>query len=48
MPQMSGLEVHRDLRISPSTHIIIFTGKDDPLVRSTVKRRSFGVLYQTF
>jgi FixJ family two-component response regulator len=36
MPQMNGLEVQSRLRkISPSTRIIIFTGKDDPLVRST-------------
>jgi two-component system response regulator FixJ len=36
MPQMNGLEVQSQLsRISPSTRVIIFTGKDDPLVRST-------------
>jgi two-component system, LuxR family, response regulator FixJ len=36
MPQMSGLEVQSQLRdISPSTRVIIFTGKDDPLIRST-------------
>jgi len=36
MPQMSGLEVQSRLReLSPSTRIIIFTGKDDPRVRST-------------
>ena len=36
MPQMNGLEVQSRLRkISPSTRMIIFTGKDDPLVRST-------------
>jgi len=36
MPQMSGLEVQSQLsQISPSTRVIIFTGKDDPLVRST-------------
>ena len=36
MPIMSGLEVQSRLaRISPSTRVIIFTGKDDPLVRST-------------
>ena len=33
---MSGLEVQSQLgKISPSTRVIIFTGKDDPLVRST-------------
>ena len=36
MPQMSGLEVQSRLsKISPSTRVIIFTGKDDPLVQST-------------
>ena len=36
MPQMSGLEVQSRVgRISPSTRVIIFTGKDDPLVSST-------------
>jgi two-component system response regulator HydG len=36
MPAMNGLEVQSRLRgISPSTRVIIFTGKDDPLVRST-------------
>ena len=36
MPMMSGLEVQSQLaKISPSTRVIIFTGKDDPLVRST-------------
>ena len=36
MPQINGLEVQSQLReVSPSTRVIIFTGKDDPLVRST-------------
>ncbi len=36
MPQMNGLQVQSQLRdVSPSTRVIIFTGKDDPLVRST-------------
>jgi two-component system, LuxR family, response regulator FixJ len=36
MPQMNGLEVQSQLReISPSTRVIVFTGNDDPLVRST-------------
>jgi FixJ family two-component response regulator len=36
MPIMNGLEVQSRLReISPSTRSIIFTGKEDPLVRST-------------
>src|SRR5437764_5589680 len=36
MPQISSLEVQSQLReISPSTRVIVFTGNDDPLVRST-------------
>ena len=36
MPLMSGLEVQSQLRqISPSTRVIVFTGNNDPLVRST-------------
>ena len=36
MPQMSGLEVQSRLgHISPSTRVIVFTGHDDALVRST-------------
>jgi two-component system response regulator HydG len=36
MPTMNGLEVQSRLRdISPSTRVIVFTGKEDPLVRST-------------
>ena len=36
MPIMNGLEVQSRLHeVSPSTHVIILTGKDDPLVRST-------------
>ena len=36
MPQMNGLEVQSRLHeISPSTRVIIFTGKDDPRVRLT-------------
>ena len=36
MPLMNGLEVQSRVReISPSTRVIMFTGKDDPLVRST-------------
>ena len=35
MPLMSGLEVQSRLKeLSPSTRVIILTGKDDPLVRS--------------
>jgi len=36
MPLLNGLEVQSRLsEISPSTRVIIFTGKDDPRVRST-------------
>jgi FixJ family two-component response regulator len=36
MPLMNGLEVQSRLReLSPTTRVIIFTGKDDPRVRST-------------
>jgi len=36
MPLMNGLEVQSRLKeVSPLTRVIIFTGKDDPLVRST-------------
>jgi FixJ family two-component response regulator len=36
MPLMNGLEVQSRLHeASPSTRVIIFTGKDDSLVRST-------------
>ena len=36
MPAMNGLEVQSRLReVSPSTRVIVFTGKDDPRVRST-------------
>jgi FixJ family two-component response regulator len=35
MPIMNGLEVQSQLgEISPSTRVIIFTGKEDPRVRS--------------
>ena len=35
MPLMNGLEVQSRVReLSPSTRVIMFTGKDDPLVRS--------------
>ena len=35
MPLMNGLEVQSRLRdVSPSTRVIIFTGKDDPEIRS--------------
>ena len=46
MPQMSGLEVQSRLgKISPSTRIIIFTGKDDPLVRSTALKAGASAFF---
>jgi two-component system, OmpR family, response regulator MprA len=34
MPKMNGLEVQTRLRsLSPSTRVIVLTGRDDPLVR---------------
>jgi two-component system, NtrC family, phosphoglycerate transport system response regulator PgtA len=36
MPRMNGLEVQsRVHKLSPLTRVIMFTGKDDPLVRAT-------------
>ena len=36
MPLMNGLEVQsRVHELSPSTRVIMFTGKDEPLVRAT-------------
>jgi len=36
MPLMSGLEVQSRLhQLSPSTRVILFTGKEDALIRST-------------
>ena len=36
MPEMNGLEVQTRLRhVSPSTRVIVLTGKDDPSVRRT-------------
>ena len=36
MPDMNGLEVQTRLRhVSPSTRVIVLTGKDDPSVRRT-------------
>jgi FixJ family two-component response regulator len=36
MPLMSGLEVQAQLRtLSPSTRVIMFTAKQDPILRST-------------
>ena len=46
MPAMSGLEVQSQLReISPSTRVIIFTGKEDPLVRSTALKAGASAFF---
>ena len=49
MPLISGLVVQSQLReISPSTRVIIFTGKDDLLVRAIALNGGFGLPDQTF
>jgi FixJ family two-component response regulator len=46
MPLMNGLEVQSRLReISPSTRVIIFTGKEDPLVRSTALSKGASAFF---
>jgi FixJ family two-component response regulator len=46
MPAMSGLEVQLRLReISPSTRVIIFTGKEDSLVRSTALKAGASAFF---
>jgi FixJ family two-component response regulator len=46
MPAMNGLEVQSQLReISPSTRAIIFTGKEDPLFRSTALRAGASAFF---
>jgi two-component system, LuxR family, response regulator FixJ len=46
MPSMSGLEVQLRLReISPSTRVIIFTGKEDSLVRSTALKAGASAFF---
>jgi len=50
MPLMNGLEVQSRLReLSPSTRVIMFTGKEDPLVRSTsLKAGASAFFHQAF
>jgi FixJ family two-component response regulator len=50
MPDMSGLEVQARLRdISPATHVIFITGRDDPSVRQTaLDSGAFGFLAKPF
>ena len=46
MPLMNGLEVQSRIReLSPSTRVIIFTGKDDPLVRSTALKAGASAFF---
>ncbi len=46
MPLMNGLEVQSRLReVSPSTRVIIFTGKDDPLVRATALKAGASAFF---
>ena len=46
MPQMNGLEVQSQVReLSPSTRVIMFTGKEDPLVRSTSLRAGASAFF---
>jgi two-component system response regulator HydG len=46
MPLMNGLEVQSRVReLSPSTRVIIFTGKDDPLVRSTALKAGASAFF---
>ena len=46
MPLMNGLEVQSRVReLSPSTRVIIFTGKDDPLVRSAALKAGASAFF---
>ena len=46
MPLMNGLEVQSQVReLSPSTRVIMFTGKDDPLVRSTALKAGASAFF---
>src|SRR5438045_8941309 len=46
MPLMNGLEVQSRVReLSPSTRVIMFTGRDDPLVRSTSLKAATTALF---
>ena len=46
MPSMNGLEVQSRVReLSPSTRVIIFTGKDDPLVRTTALKAGASAFF---
>jgi len=46
MPAMNGLEVQTRLReISPSTRVIVFTGKDDQLARTTALKAGASAFF---
>jgi two-component system response regulator HydG len=46
MPTMNGLEVQSRLRdVSPSTRVIIFTGKDDPAVREVAMKAGASAFF---
>jgi FixJ family two-component response regulator len=46
MPEMNGLEVQSRLReLSPSTRVIIFTGRDDPVVRTTALKAGASAFF---
>jgi FixJ family two-component response regulator len=46
MPAMNGLEVQRRLRsISPSTRVIVLTGKDDPAVRRMAMNKGASAFF---
>src|SRR5215468_5355329 len=46
MPEMNGLEVQTRLRhVSPSTRVIVLTGKDDPSVRRVAMNRGASAFF---
>ena len=46
MPLMNGLEVQSRVReLSPSTRVIIFTGKDDPAVREAAMKAGASAFF---
>ena len=46
MPEMSGLEVQTRLRhVSPSTRVIVLTGKDDPSVRRVATNQGASAFF---
>jgi FixJ family two-component response regulator len=46
MPNMNGLKVQAQLRtVSPSTRVIILTGKDDPAIRATAMKAGASAFF---